>query len=206
MVNVKHGPRGWTPTVTQYNSKDNYNYWQPPKILTFFVQKTEKNSLIVEVPDYIEVPNYISIDGYWKILSLKINHNTLIWQDGKLIPYSKSSGLKYNESASVLVQEQGGNVIAKEIYGPLIQVSGRIEKVSKGALVVQELKYTETPDSLKHPTGNILNMVYDSRTLFDPGCSPESIKTGDIIQTTAIGRIPDILLIQGIDVINNGHP
>ena len=50
------------------NAVDNYNYWQPPKILTFFVQKTEKNSLIVEVPDYIEIPNYISTDGYWKIL------------------------------------------------------------------------------------------------------------------------------------------
>ncbi len=176
------------------------SYWQSPKILTFFVQKTEKNSLIVKVPNYVEVPNYISMDGGWKILSLKINQNTLIWQDGKLIPYSKSSGLKSNELASVLVQEQGSNVIAKEIYGPLIQVWGKIEKVSKGALVVQELEYTETPDTLKHPTGNILNMVYDSRTLFDPGCSPDSLKPGDIIQTTAIGRIPAKLLIQGIDI------
>lgn len=75
-----------------------------------------------------------------------------------------------------------------------------------GLLAVQELKYTESPDTLKHPTGRTLYMLYDSRTLFDPGCSPESLKPGAIIQSTASGCPPDELLVHGISIYTPPPP
>jgi len=68
----------------------------------------------------------------------------------KLVPYTQSAGLNQNEHFIVLVREQGSRVIAKEIYGPIIQVWGRIEKVSERHPVVQELKYTQSLDTLKN--------------------------------------------------------
>jgi hypothetical protein len=98
------------------------------------------------------------------------------------------------KSCGVLVLEQGSRIIAREIYGPVIQVWGRIEKVSEGHIVVEEQKYTQSPDTLKKPTGITLNMLYDSRTSFRPECTSDSLKPGVIIQSTAVGRVPGRLI------------
>jgi|GEM_PF-4293663 len=169
-------------------------------ILHLNVLGVQEGALTVRIPSYIEIPDYDRIENGWKIFDLEINQQTLIWEDGELVSYSESAGLNENEHFSVLVQEQGSRIIAKEIYGPIVRVWGRIEKVSEGHIVVQELKYTQSPDTLKKPTGRTFNMLYDSRTVFASDCSPESLEPGAIIQSTAVGFVPGSLLIQGISV------
>lgn len=180
----------------------NRKFWHSKDILNIQVKGVKEGKLTVSIPEYVKIPHYNYIDGYWKIFDLEINQQTLIWQDGQLIPYAQSAKLNQKDFACVLVQEQGNRIIAKEVYGPIIQIWGKVKKVTGNQLTVQELKYTETPDSLNYPTGRTIYMQYDARTAFDSSCSPESLKPGVVIQSTAVGRFPGKLLIQGLSVYN----
>lgn len=182
------------------NEQGNNQFWNSENVFHLQVLGIKESALTVRIPAYAKIPDYDRIEEGWKIFNMGIDHQTLIWEDGELVRYSQSAGLSQGDFFSVLALEQGSKIIAREIYGPVIQVWGRIEKVSEGHLVVEELKYTQSPDTLKKPTGRTLNMLYDSRTNFRPECTSDSLKPDVIIQSTAVGRVPGRLLIQGISV------
>ncbi len=176
-------------TITP-NNNDNNQFWV--NILTYKVKAIGE--------DFFTVLGYSNVEEKeWGTFNIYTTPQTLIWCNGKPIPYSQAANkLKVNDNFSAVIQRQQEKIIAEEIYGPVFQVWGRIKEISGNQLVVQELKYTESPDTLKHPTGRTLYMLFDSRTSYDPDCSLESLKPGEIIQSTAVGSPPDELLIQGI--------
>jgi len=176
-------------TITP-NNKDNNQFWD--NVLTYKIKAIGEN--------FFTVLGYSNVEEKeWGTFNIYTTPQTVIWCNGKPIPYSQAlNKLKENDNFSAVIQRQQDKIIAEEIYGPVFQVWGRIKEISGNQLVVQELKYTESPDTLKHPTGRTLYMLYDSRTLSDPDCSLESLKPGVIIQSTAVGCPPDELLIQGI--------
>lgn len=187
-----------TENNTMISENDNNQFWE--NNLTYKIKAIGEN--------FFTVLGYSNVEeGKWGTFNIYTTPQTVIWCNEKLIPYSQAANkLKENDSFTAVVQRQQDKLIAKEIYGPVFQVWGKIKKVSGNQLIVQELKYTETPDTLKHPTGRTLYMLYDSRTLFDPHCSPESLKPGAIIQSAASGCPPDELLIQGISIYTPPPP
>ncbi|MCL5126397.1 MAG: hypothetical protein ACYC38_14045 [Eubacteriales bacterium] len=187
-----------TEDTTIISKNVNNQFWD--NVLTYKIKAAGEN--------FFTVLGYSNVEEKkWGTFNIYTTPQTVIWCNGKPIPYSQAANkLKENDNFDAVIQRQQDKIIAEEIYGPVFQVWGRIKEISGNQLAVQELKYTESPDTLKHPTGRTLYMLYDSRTLFDPGCSPESLKPGAIIQSTASGCPPDGLLIHGISIYTPPPP
>ncbi len=161
-------------------------FWTPqtnPSILSSTVSSTHNNEL--------KIDSALSKG----VTTITITNSTLMWDDGKLVPYSKTPGLKSNDEFSAVVEKQGSQTIAKEIYGPVSNmISGTISKVSGNQITVKEL-YNPTSKTWK-PTGRVITFVYDSRTLFQSPVT--SLRPGVFVQITSSGFYPGKLLVQGI--------
>lgn len=188
---LTHDSKVQNVTTAHHQQSWNSTYWTStnPNFLSPELLRVNKSSLIVRVVGG-------NISGGEKNESIELTPETTTWSNGKMVPFILSaSSLKSGDNFTVITEENGKHLVAKQIYAPDSQVYGIVQGVSGDVVTVKELSQT----NFKNYTGRILKLKFDRRTTFN-GASPAELKRGYMVQSQVTGRYPGMMLMYGVEI------
>lgn len=201
-THLNHGMRSYTNHVTGVSSssnKDNASSpnWKSANLLNGQVMSVGKGKLVVKLPP----SSHYAKNGKHTDRNIRLTNNTLMWTNGKLVPYSQANVLHQGDFFTAVVKMENGSIIANRIYGPVVQMYGRVVKISKFQVEVKSMYWKLGGNGIKNlvPDGHSVTILFDSHT---SGTSISSLNSGQIIQVEGFGSANGKILATDVETIN----
>lgn len=204
-THVNHGEPFSTNNATGVSTLSNQTgvstpNWNSSTLLQGQVIGVGNGHLVVKLPP----SSHYSRNGNQTNRDMQIAKDTLMWTNGRLVSYSQTNELHQGDYFTAVVKIQNGDIIAEKIYGPVIQIYGRVTgevDIPNHRIKVETMVWELGKGGTKQlvSNGNDVTILLDSHT---SGTSMSKLNSGQLIQIEGFGSKDKKILATDISLIN----